>query len=426
MNKILLRKLGNVYIFIMGFSIIPLLYFGANTILMNSAKLHPIPEILFWIALEVVADIKPFRVMFKVKMDMTISFAVQLSAVILLGTEQAVFTIIIATLIVEILVKKPWSRVLFNVGQYGLSLFATGLVFHLLKLSAQNVPFDIILDMPAILVAVAVYFLANTFFISAVISLTTGTRFFEIFLNDFFVIVSYSYCLAPISMAVALLYKHDQPYIILIMIPPILMADQSLRRYYSLHREAQETLKLLATTLDERDKYTFSHSMNVAEYSRKIAVQLGLDQGEVSDIELAGNVHDLGKVGIEDSILNKNGKLTDAEYDIIKKHPTTAYRLLNNLRPYKKCAEYVLHHHERFDGRGYPDKIAGQSISLGARILAVADSYDAMTTDRPYREALSQISAVYEMKLCAGTQFDPRVVEAFITVLKNDYGYVEV
>lgn len=419
MNKMLLRKLGNVYIFIIGFSIVPLLYFTVNSI-----RLWSVHEILFWIVLEVIADLKPFRVMFKVKMDMTISFAVQLSAVILLGTDQAVFTIIISTLIVEILVKKPWTRVLFNAGQYGLSLFVTGTVFYLLKLSA-DVPLDIIKDIPAIAVSVAVYFLVNTFFISAVISLTTGTRFFEIFLNDFLIIVSYFYCLAPISMAIALLYKHTQPYLILVMVPPIIMADQALRRYYSLHREAQETLKLLATTLDERDKYTFSHSLHVAEYSKKIAEQLDLSQGEVSEIELAGNVHDLGKVGVEDSILNKNGRLTDEEYNIIKKHPVTAYLLLNNLKPYKKCAQYVLHHHERFDGKGYPDKIAGKDIPLGARILSVADSYDAMTTDRPYREALSQASAVNEMKLFAGTQFDPKVVEAFVTVLKNDYGYVE-
>ena len=422
MNKILLRKFGNVYIFIIGFSIVPLLYLTANSI-----RLSHLPEIFFWIVLEVIADLKPFRVMFKVQFDMTISFAVQLSAVILLGTQKAVFTIILATLIVEIIVKRPWTRVLFNAGQYCLSLYATGFVFHLLKLSSSNdIPVNIILDMPAILASVAVYFLVNAFFISAVISLTTGTRFFEIFLNDFIIIVSYFYCLAPISIAVALLYRQDQPYIILIMIPPILMADQALRRYYSLHREAQETLKLLATTLDERDKYTFSHSLHVAEYSKKIAEQLGLSQEDVSEIELAGNIHDLGKVGIEDSILNKNGKLTNEEYAIIKKHPETAYRLLNNLKPYRKCAEYVLHHHERFDGNGYPEKIAGKNIPLGARILAVADSYDAMTTDRPYREALSQASAVYEMKLFAGTQFDPKVVEAFLSVLKNDYGFVEV
>lgn len=420
MNKVLLKKFGDVYIFIIGFSIFPLLY---NT--MYSIGVKDIPELLFWIALEVAADLKPFRIMYKLQMDMTMSFAVQLSAVILLGTGQAVWAIVIATLIVEIISKRPWKRIIFNAGQYGISLVITGFLFHLLKISSQSVPVDIIIDMPAILISVSVYYLLNTFFISAVISLTTGDRFFDIFFSDFKIIAGYFYSLAPLSLAITLLYKHDRPYIILIMIPPLVMADQALRRYYSLHREAQETLRVLATILDERDKYTFSHSVHVAEYARKIAEQLGLTQDEVTEIETAGHVHDLGKVGIEDSILNKNDKLTKEEYDKVKNHPETAYRLLKNLKPYKKCSEYVLHHHERFDGNGYPRRISGKNIPLGARILSVADSYDAMTTDRPYRTALSQNAAIYEMKLFAGTQFDPKVFETFIMVLKNDYGLIE-
>ena len=420
MTTKLLSKLGNVYIFIIGFSILPLLHFSVRSI-----GISDIPEILFWIALAVAADLKPFRVMFKVQIDMTMSFAVQLSAILVMGTEKAVLIIIAATLIVEIITKKPLSRILFNAGQYGLLLIITGYLFNLLKFSAHDVPVHIIIDLPALLISVSVFYLLNTFFISVVISLTANYRFFDIFFIDFKITAGYFYSLMPISIAMALLYKHDSPYIILIMIPPLVMADQAMRLYYSLHREARETMKVLATTLDERDKYTFYHSLHVAEYGQKIAVHLGLSQDDVSDIELAGQIHDLGKVGIADRILNKNGKLTDEEYEIIKKHPETAYRLLKNLKPYKKCAEYVLHHHEYYNGNGYPEKKAGKNIPLGARILAVADSYDAMTTDRPYREALSQKAAVNEMKLFSGTQFDPNVVEAFIKVLKNDYGYLE-
>ena len=421
MIRILNSKLANTYISLVGLTIIPLLYLS-----LHSIGISDIPQILFWIALEVVSDLKHFSITYKVQMDMTISFAIQFSAVIIFGTYPAVLIILLATLITEIILKKPWKKVIFNTGQYGLSLIASGFVYHFLKLSPHNVPVDIIMDLPAILLSVTVYFLLNAFFISAVISLTTENKLFDVFLSSLKTMASYIYSLTPISIAIALLYRHDQPYIILIMIPPILMADRAMRKYYSLQREAKETLKILATTLDERDKYTFSHSLHVAEYSKKIAELLKLSQYEIEEIEMAGQVHDLGKVGIEDKILNKNGKLTDEEYEIIKKHPEIAYRMFNNLKPYKKCAEYVLHHHERFDGNGYPDKIAGENIPLGARILSVADSYDAMTTDRPYREALSQVSAVYEMRFFAGTQFDPKVVDAFIAVLKKDYGFIEV
>jgi len=209
------------------------------------------------------------------------------------------------------------------------------------------------------------------------------------------------------------------------MVPPVIMADQSLRRYYSLHRETQKTLCILADIIDERDEYTYSHSIRVANYTRKIAEELNLPLNVINEIEIAGRVHDLGKINIDDSILKKNGKLTDEEYNIIKKHPEVAYRVLKNFKNYKNVAGYVLYHHVHVDGGGYPKRKSNRPIPLGARILAVADSYDAMTTDRPYRKALPQHFAVEELKRCSGTQFDPRVVNAFINVLKEEYGYRE-
>lgn len=417
MKKTFKQRLSGVYVFLVAFSVVPMLVFTVSSIHINRVF-----YIAFWIALEIAADMKPFRIVHDQQMDMTMSFAVQLSAIILLGTGEAIWVIVIATLIVELLSKRPWNRMFFNVGQYGLTVTATGYLFHMLKLST-NVPLDIIIDLPALFIAVSTYYLLNTFFISVVISLTSGNRFKDIFFSDFRIIASYYFSLAPISIAVSLLYKEEKPYIILIMIPPLIMADQALRRYYSLHQETQETLKVLANTVDERDKYTFDHSVHVAEYSGKIAQKLGLSLDEVNEVIMAGQVHDLGKVGIADEILNKPDRLNDDEYEKIKQHPEIGYRLLKNLKPYKKGAEYVLYHHERIDGKGYPRGISGKSIPLGARILTVADSYDAMTTDRPYRAALSQDTAVNELVKFSGIQFDPDVVNTFIEILKSDYGY---
>lgn len=412
---------SNIYIYLIAFSVFPLLIISTPAI-----HIDMLPHVIFWIILEIAADLKPFRVIYYQHMEMTMSFAVQLSAVILLGTFEAVWIVLIATMITEIVSKRVWYRALFNAGQYGLSLIVTGILFHLLKMSPDNVTLDIVIDLPAILVSVSAYYLLNTFFISAVIALTSGTRFKDIFFSDYKIITSYFFSLAPISIATSLLYQEKRPFIILIMIPPLLMADQALRRYYSLNQETHETLKVLANTIDERDKYTYSHSSNVAEYSKKVAEHLGLSMDEVNEIETAGQIHDLGKVGMEDRILFKTNGLNDEEYAQIRNHPEIAYRLLKNLKPYKKGSAYVLYHHERFDGRGYPHGLSGPDIPLGARILAVADSYDAMTTDRPYRSALPQSTAVNELLRCSGTQFDPQVVEAFISVLKSDYGYKEV
>ena len=152
MNKALYKKLSYIYISCISFSIIPLLIYTTPTIL----HVDLIPYLLFWIILEIAADLKPFRVMHYQQMEMTMSFAVQLSAIILLGTKKAIWIVIIATLIVEIINKKTWYRVLFNAGQYALSMLVTGVLFHMLKVSSSNVPLDIILDMPAILIAVTI------------------------------------------------------------------------------------------------------------------------------------------------------------------------------------------------------------------------------------------------------------------------------
>lgn len=279
--------------------------------------------------------------------------------------------------------------------------------------------------MPAVLASAAVYYILNTFLISVVISIFSRNRVFDVFFNDFKIMTSFYLSITSISVAASLLYNEQAPYNILILVPPLIMTDQALRRYYSLHKETVETLNVLADIIDERDRYTYSHSLRVAEYSGKIAQELHLSADAINEIETAGRVHDIGKIILDDSILKKSNDLQDNEYAKIKQHPVIAHRLLKNLKPYQNGAKYVLHHHERIDGKGYPGNLQGMSIPIGARIIAVSDCYDAMTSDRPYRKALPQRVAVEELKKNSGDQFDSVIVEAFIEVLKRDYGYNE-
>ena len=422
LHSIVLKKLSlkNIYVFLIAFSVVPLIYLA-----MPHMDFRNWFTILFWIILELIADLKPFRSVFYLRMDMTLSFSVQLAMIILLNKWEAVWIVIIATIIAEFLSKKLWYKALFNAGQYGLSLLITSVVFHALKISPNNGAIDIIIDLPAVLASVVVYYLMNTLFISIVISLFSGNRFIDVFFNDYKIMASFYFSITPISIAASLLYENAHPYKALILIPPLIMADQALRRYYSLHMETVETLNVLADIIDERDSYTYSHSLRVAEYSGKLAQELHLSSDAINEIETAGRVHDLGKITIEDSILRKEGKLTDEEYNKIKKHPEVAYRLLKNLKPYANGAKYALYHHERMDGTGYPDNLSGSAIPFGARIMSISDCYDAMTSDRPYRKALTQSVAVKELLKHSGTQFDPVIVKAFIKVLQKDYGYIE-
>ena len=167
----------------------------------------------------------------------------------------------------------------------------------------------------------------------------------------------------------------------------------------------------LAKAVDERDAYTGSHSQRVGEYAARIAQRLGADDGAVELARLAGNLHDLGKLAIPEEVLRKPDDLSEAERLILERHPQIGYRMLESLGV-QPVAEWVLHHHERWDGAGYPNRLAGEQIPLGARIVFVADAYDAMTSERAYSQAMSQRDAIVELERCAGTQFDPAVVKA--------------
>jgi len=177
----------------------------------------------------------------------------------------------------------------------------------------------------------------------------------------------------------------------------------------------KSTIKVLAAAIDAKDPYTCGHSQQVTEYALLGASSLSFSEEELEDIEYAGILHDIGKIGIADSILNKLAPLTAKERCVVQKHAMIGANMLKEIPFLEKARRLVLHHHERYDGKGYPDGLKGEAIPMGARLLAVADSFDAMTSDRPYRAALSADHAISELERCSGTQFCPVAVEAFVT-----------
>lgn len=172
----------------------------------------------------------------------------------------------------------------------------------------------------------------------------------------------------------------------------------------------------LAFALEAKDCYTNGHSQRVAEYGVLIAQQIGLDYKTEESVRTAGQLHDIGKIGMRESILNKGSRLTDEEFTMVQQHPVIGSRILSPVITDECIICGVKHHHERFDGTGYPDKLAGEQIPLEARIIAVADSYDAMTTNRAYRAGMSYEKALVDLECCSGRQFDPMVVDAFIRI----------
>lgn len=177
-----------------------------------------------------------------------------------------------------------------------------------------------------------------------------------------------------------------------------------------------KTIKSIAYALDAKDQYTHGHSLRVTLYSLALAKALKLPDSLLEEIETTGLLHDIGKIAIPEKILLKPGKLTQEEYEIIKTHPELGERLIQGIEKLKLISNWLKSHHERFDGKGYPDGLVGEEIPISSRIIAIADTYDAMTSTRSYRAALSHQEAIDEIRKCAGSQFDPKLAELFIEI----------
>ncbi|MCK5683282.1 GAF domain-containing protein [bacterium] len=197
-------------------------------------------------------------------------------------------------------------------------------------------------------------------------------------------------------------------------------ALENAKLYSFMQENYLSTVTALSAAVDAKDHYTHGHSEQVMEISVSIAQELGISKKDVELIKFAGLLHDIGKIGISDTILQKNGKLTDEEFHQISQHPVLGSSIIGKIEFLKNIQPLTYHHHEKWDGTGYPSGLSGNNIPIGARILAVADTYDALTSDRVYRKGCSRDVAIEEILRCSGTQFDPGVVNAFIKVVNHE------
>ncbi len=199
--------------------------------------------------------------------------------------------------------------------------------------------------------------------------------------------------------------------------------QQISEQHEKLERMSMQIVTALSGAIDAKDTYTNGHSTRVAEYSHKIAERMGLSEEKQNDIYMMGLLHDVGKIGIPDAIINKPAKLSVDEYAEIMNHPVLGARILKSITEFPKMITGARWHHERYDGTGYPDRLKGEDIPVEARIIAVADAYDAMSSRRSYREILSQDVIRGELENGKGTQFDPEIAEVMIKIINEDIDY---
>jgi len=192
--------------------------------------------------------------------------------------------------------------------------------------------------------------------------------------------------------------------------------------YADLEELFLKLILVMVNSLDAKSPWTKGHSERVSIYAEQIAAEMLIEADEIKNIKLAGLLHDIGKIGTYDYLLDKPGKLTSEEYDIVKKHPAQGADLLKDIKQLRDIIPFIRYHHEKLDGNGYPDKLNGEKIPLGAKILHVADSFDSMTSDRPYRPAPGVVFALSEFEKFKGIQFDADIVTAFLQVLERNNG----
>lgn len=199
--------------------------------------------------------------------------------------------------------------------------------------------------------------------------------------------------------------------------------QEIMAQHEKMERISIQIVKTLSGAIDAKDTYTNGHSTRVADYSQKIARKAGLSEEVQNNIYMMGLLHDVGKIGIPDAIINKPAKLTDEEYNVIKKHPVIGAKILENITEFPKLITGARWHHERYDGKGYPDGISAEEIPMEARIIAIADAYDAMSSRRSYRDVLPQAQVRTEMEKGKGTQFDPELAEVMLKMIDEDTDY---
>ncbi len=357
----------------------------------------------------------------KFSVSFTVSGTVFFGASIAYGAIVGVLLAAFGTFVTELFLRKKFRRLLFNVAQFACAAGAAGLAYHSFVRTNFRAPLASVETLVAALLAAALYLLVNAVLVSGVVGIDIGKSPLQVFMANIPGILMQNITLFSIGLLLTMV-RDLTPLTLVIALLPLLGPYLAMRGHRDTLLEIRHTIEALADTVDRRDTSTAQHSERVAMYTQQIIDELGtIGFAESEAIILAARVHDLGKIAIPDAVLLKPGKLDEGEYWLMRQHPVAGDDILQQLAIYKDSLGVVRHHHEKYDGTGYPDGIKGEEIPLGARIVAVADSYDVMTSDRPYARARTVREGIDELIRCKGTHFDPKIVDAFVPVLNRQH-----
>lgn len=345
----------------------------------------------------------------------SVVFIIHISAAILFGPLAGVIVASGSTAISEMFARRAAIKALFNTAQKALAVGVAARVYILL---GGAVPFGSIeSDGIAFLALSILYFAINGLAVSGVISLTTGRRLKEVWTSISRGSLGYDLVASGLAMMVAWFYQQFGPVGLMTIVVPVIVVRSVYDMYHRLQAQSREMLELMVKAIEARDPYTSGHSVRVSAMSRAIATEMKLPYERVEEIATAALLHDVGKIHEKFApVLRKPDKLTEEEQALLQEHPVKSAELVGVISGFRGVVlDSVRSHHERWDGNGYPDRLAGEQIPLGARIITVADTVDAMRTDRPYRPAAAYEATVAELERCRGVQFDPAVIDVALS-----------
>ena len=307
----------------------------------------------------------------------------------------------------------PVHKSLFNVTQ---SVIVTALmsIFYL-RLGGDIGQFNF-LATAIIVIAGAIF---NSSIISLFLALNNKTNFFEIWISNIKGTFISALAVGVIGIIIALAYIGYGYGAVILFFGPLLLARYSFKLYIEMRNLYLSTIQALNKTVEAKDPYTSGHANRVEKFAVELAKAYHLPFESIQNLKTASILHDIGKIGIHDEILNKASRLTQEEYQEIMRHPAIGAEIISKVNFLSDITTIVRHHHERYDGKGYPDGLSGEDIPIEAAILMIADSYDAMTSDRPYRKAMTPEEALSELENNAGTQFHPELVKVFVSIMDH-------
>lgn len=348
----------------------------------------------------------------------SISFIPYMTAVVLVPNVAALVAIVGARAIVELARRRPMVKFFFNTGQllltYALAILAYRALggrslFDLRALSLAELTVAVGIPM---MVSYVLTFILNTFLVAKVIALASNEKLLQVWRENSATTIGVDILASPIVFVFAWVYADFGPIIASLAWVPILGLRQLNTINLELAQTNRELLELMVKSIEARDPYTSGHSRRVKEYAIKIAKLMGYAQADVEKIGTAALLHDVGKIYDKYApILAKDDRLTPEEWAIIKEHPADGANLVATMTRLRELVPAVRHHHENWDGTGYPDALAGEEIPLASRVIMFADTFDAMTTKRPYRGPMGEEEVRSEILRCRGRQFDPEIAD---------------